>query len=215
MMELRYTLLSDGSSDRALIPILNWLLQTHLNNWAIQSQWADLRRLDRSLRNTFEKRIKLSMELYPCKLLFIHRDAEREPYETRVSEIRKAVTQVASIVSVPTICVVPVHMTEAWLLFDSIALRKAASNPNGRITLQLPDIRRLEHEPDPKNVLYGLLRQASGLPSGRLRRFSVSDRTHRVAELIGDFSSLRVLPAFIALESEIETVIEKQGWKTS
>jgi hypothetical protein len=215
MMELRYTLLSDGSLDKALIPILNWLLQTHLNNWAIQSQWADLRRLDRSLRNTFEKRIKLSMELYPCKLLFIHRDAERELYETRVSEIRRAVTQVASVVSVPTVCVVPVRMTEAWLLFDPIALRKAASNLNGRITLQLPDIRRLEHEPDPKNVLYDLLRQASGLPPGRLRRFSPSECTHRVADLIDDFSPLRVLPAFTALESEIETVIEKQGWKTS
>jgi hypothetical protein len=213
MMEIRYTLLSDGSSDKALIPILNWLIKKHLNNCAIESQWADLRPFDKSLRNTFEKRIKLSLELYPCEILFIHRDAERDPRQTRANEICAAVAQGASFISVPTVCVVPVRMTEAWLLFDIIALRKAASNPNGKTPLNLPDIRKLEHEPDPKNVLYELLRQASGLSSRRLRRFSESDCTHRVSELIDDFSPLRSLAAFAALESELQDIIEKQGWK--
>lgn len=212
-MELRYTLLSDGSSDRALIPVLNWLLQTHLSQCAIQPQWADLRRLDRSLRDTFEKRIKLSIELYPCELLFIHRDAERDSHETRISEIRTAVARVIHFIPAPTVCVVPVRMTEAWLLFDMVALRKAASNPNSRIPLQSPDIRRLEHEPDPKNILYELLRQASGLSPRRLRKFSAGDYTHRVSELINDFSPLRILPAFAALESAIIDVISQQGWQ--
>jgi hypothetical protein len=170
MNELRYTLLSDGSSDRALIPILNWLLQTHINNCAFQPQWADLRRLDKSLRNSFEKRIELSLQLYPCDLLFIHRDAEKEPHKTRVDEICTAVTQIDIAITVPPIvCVVPVRMTEAWLLFDISSLRKAASNPNGSIELQLPDIRKLENEPDPKQILYTILRQASELSPRRLR----------------------------------------------
>ncbi len=212
MMELRYTLLSDGSSDKALIPILDWLLKTHLNNLAIQSQWADLRRFDKSLRDTFEKRIELSLELYPCELLFIHRDAERDSHEVRVNEICTALTQVAYFGSVPTVCVVPVRMTEAWLLFDTSALRKTASNPNGSIALQLPDIRKLEHEPDPKRVLHEILRQASDLSPRRLKRFSANNGTHRVSELINDFSPLRILPAFVALESELEDVIKKQRW---
>ncbi len=29
-------------------------------------------------------RIIASLEIYPCNLLFIHRDAEREPYEKRI-----------------------------------------------------------------------------------------------------------------------------------
>jgi hypothetical protein len=212
MMELRYTLLSDGSSDRALIPILNWLLQVHLNDCAIQPQWADLRRLDKSLRNTFEKRIRLSFDLYPCDLLFIHRDAEREPHEARINEILATVSQVATLISIPTVCVVPVRMTEAWLLFDIAALRKAAANPNGKNPLPLPDIKRLEHEPDPKNVLHATLRQASGLSNRRLKQFSASDCTHRVAELINDFSPLCILPAFVALESELAHVLAKQVW---
>jgi hypothetical protein len=213
MMEIRYTLLSDGSSDRALIPILNWLLYTHLNDCAIQSQWADLRRLNKSLQNTFEKRIKLCLELYPCELLFIHRDAEREPHEIRVNQILKAIRQVGDSIAIPTVCVVPVRMTEAWLLFDNVALRKAASNPNGKVPLQLPDLKRLEHEPDPKNVLHTLLRQASGLSPRRLRSFSASDCTHRVSELINDFSPLRALPAFTALEAELQDVVDRQGWQ--
>jgi len=214
MMELRYTLLSDGSSDRVLIPVLNWLLHTHLRDCAIQSEWADLRCFDRSLTNTLEKRIKLSIELYPCELLFIHRDSERDSHMIRVNEIRTTVNQIESFVSVPTVCVVPVRMTEAWLLFDIVALRQAASNPNGSTLLQLPELRRLEHQPDPKNVLRDLLRQASGLSLRRLKGFPMSDRTHRVAELINDFSPLRILPAFAALESELKDAIEKQGWKS-
>jgi hypothetical protein len=205
------TLLSDGSSDRALIPILNWLLQANLNDCAIQSQWADLRLCNKALRNTFEDRVKLCLDLYPCELLFIHRDAEKEAHEIRVSEIRATITQLSSI-SIPTVCVVPVRMTEAWLLFDILALRKAASNPNGKVALQLPNIKSLENELDPKNVLHQILRQASGLSSRRLRKFSADDCTHRVSELINDFSPLRVLPAFVALETELKNVIKNQGW---
>lgn len=215
MIELRYTLLSDGSSDRALLPILNWLLQTHLVNCAIQPQWADLRRLDRSLRNTFEDRIALSLALYPCELLFIHRDAEKEQREVRIDEILRALEKTGNPDSIPVVSVVPVRMTEAWLLFDIIALRKAAANPNGKTPLQLPELKKLEDEPDPKKVLYNLLRQASGLSSRRLKKFSASDCTHRVAELIDDFSPLRALPAFKVLESEIANIIKVQGWQNT
>ena len=78
--------------------------------------------------------------------------------------------------------------------------------------MQLPDIRRLEHESDPKEVLHRLLRQASGLSLRRLKKFSASDCTHRVSDLIDDFSPLRILPSFAALESELKDIIEESGW---
>lgn len=212
MIELRSTLLCDGSSDRALIPILNWLLRIHLTDCAIQWRWADLRRIDKLQRNTFDQRIKLSLDLYPCDLLFIHRDAEKEPHERRIEEIRTALQCISPYPTIPVICVVPVRMTEAWLLFDMMALRKAASNPNGKTVLQLPDLRKLENEPDPKEVLYELLRQASDLSSRRLKKFSPSERIHRVSELIDDFSPLRALSAFQVLEFELQSVLQAQGW---
>lgn len=56
-------------------------------------------------------------------------------------------------------------------------------------------------------------RQASELSSRRLRSFSASDCTHRVAELINDFSPLRALPAFAALETELKEVIAGESWE--
>jgi Domain of unknown function (DUF4276) len=212
MEELRYTLLADGSSDQALLPILTWLLKFHLPDCAIQQQWADLQRLPKALKDTFPKRIEQSLDLYPCELLVVHRDAEKEPHQKRVAEIHNAIGGVNQSFLAPFICVIPVRMTEVWLLFDEVAIRKAASNPSGRKSLQFPDIKRLEDEPDPKELLYKLLREASDLSQRRLKQFSASSRVYRVAELIDDFSPLRVLSAFKALEGEIKQVIQGQNW---
>lgn len=212
MTELTYTLLADGSSDRALVPVLTWLLQTHLSDYAIQPQWADLRRLDKPLRDTFQKRIQQSIKLYPCDLLFIHRDAEKEDYKTRFNQIQEAVEQARNIVTMPVVCVIPVQMTEAWLLCDITAIRRAASNPKGKIALQLPDVRRIEDNPDPKMLLYSLLRQAADLNQRRMQKFYPSDCVQIVADRIRDFSPLRSLTAFQALETALLAVIESQGW---
>jgi len=211
MRELCYTLLSDGSSDKALLFLLTWLLQKNHVECAIQPQWADLRRLPK-YPQTFPERIKKTLELAPCNLLFVHRDAEKESRQKRVAEIRQAIEEAGESVAVPAVCVVPVHMTEAWLLFDEAALRRAADNPRGRQPLQLPPITKLEELPDPKNILYELLREASDLGSHRRKKFRVEERVHRVAELIDDFSPLRALPAFQALEAELKQVIQTHGW---
>ena len=90
MRELRYTLVSDGSSDRALLPILSWLLIEHRVLCPIQAEWADLGRL-RNPPKTLASRIEWSLDLYPCDMLFVHRDAEiraeRRSYQQRKAEI--------------------------------------------------------------------------------------------------------------------------------
>ena len=213
MKELRYTLLSDGSSDKALLPLLSWLLKVHLVDYAIQPQWANLRGLPKLPKKlSFTDRIKLSVDLYPCELLFVHRDAEKEPRQKRVEEIRQAKEEAGESVRVPAICVVPVRMTEAWLLFDEVALRRAAANPRRRQPLQLPDLTKLEDEPDPKRLLYNLLLEASGLGSHRRKKVRVEELVHRVAEFIDDFASLRTMSAFKALEDELKQLIQEQGW---
>lgn len=210
MISLRFTLVSDGASDRALLPVLSWLLRQH-TRCGLQPQWADLRILRKPPRN-LEERIKTALELYPCDLLFVHRDAERESYETRVAEIRRYLQ--GDLSKLPAVCVVPVRMQETWLLFDEAALRLAADNPRGTMPLSMPPLERLEEVPDPKNVLYELLSRACGLRPGRLRRFQPSIRIHRLAELIEDFSPLRRLPAFQALETDIATLVATLGWST-
>lgn len=208
MKELRYTLLSDGSSDRALMPILTWLLREHSPHLPIQAQWADLGRLPKPPKNLAEK-IDRSLDLYPCDLLFIHRDAEGESYESRVAEINAALCQVTSPLQASPICVIPIRMIEAWLLIDEQAIRKAAGNPNSKKRLDMPNADRLEDLPDPKEKLYDLFRLASELHGRRLKKFQIRDRVHRLADLIEDFSPLRQLSAFGKLESKLEEVVQR------
>ncbi|HUT94205.1 MAG TPA: hypothetical protein VMY37_32390 [Thermoguttaceae bacterium] len=111
----------------------------------------------------------------------------------------------------PAVPVVPVRMTEAWLLFDEKAIRRAAGNPNGTDPLQVP-VRQAEDIPDPKAVLHEALRTASGLSGRRRQKFNVRDAVHRVGEYIDDFSPLRRLSAFQRLEEDLATVLREADW---
>lgn len=213
MTEIKYTLLSDGSSDRRLIPILTWLLREHCPGKAVQPEWADFSRLYCKPTTLPEKIIK-SMDLYPCDILFIHRDAESIPFSERIAEIRAAVHEAAQALSeLPVICVVPVRMQEAWILFSESAIRRAASNPRGRVPLSLPDLRSIESLPDAKAVLMSLLLAASGLSGRKLKRLKsdIHRKAHLVAEYIDDFTPLRALPAFSALERELAAFVAERN----
>ncbi|MCJ7687521.1 MAG: DUF4276 family protein [Desulfobacteraceae bacterium] len=167
MDEIRYTLISDGSSDRALLPILTWILREKGDIRRVQPEWADLRRLPQPPQ-TLRERILSAIDLFPCDLLFIHRDAEREDPESRYREIRNALQEATKLgFQAPAVCVVPVRMTEAWLLFDEPAIRFAAGNPNGKNPLDMPDLSIIEQVSDPKDVLFEILREASGLRGRR------------------------------------------------
>lgn len=168
---------------------------------------ADLSRLPRPAR-TLAERVKLAVALYPFDVLFVHRDAEREPHAMRVEEIRAALGEI----TLPAVCVVPVRMQEAWLLFDERAIRRAAGNPGGHTPLSLPRIRDLERLPDPKAELHRRLKEASGLAGRRLKAFLPHRATYLVGQYIDDFSPLRGLAAFKALEAEIAAVVAAHGW---
>jgi hypothetical protein len=211
--ELQCTLLSDGSADRALIPILRWLLHEHLPGCAVQAHWADLRRVPK-LPKTLHERIQVSVKLYPCDLIFVHRDAEGMSLIERKGEIDDAVRRAYETVAIPpAIAVVPVRMTESWLLTDGCAIKAAAGNPNGSIELDLPRLGDVESIPNPKNLLYHLILQATEKGTRRRRHFDVRSAVHRIPQCMESFSTLRVLSAFVALENQVEEVIGEQRWR--
>ena len=210
MRELRYTLLTDGSSDTALLPILSWTLKRHLD-CPVQETWADLRYLPQPPKK-LPDRIQTSLDLYPCDLLFIHRDAERESLQKRIDEIHQGLEEAGQWKVTPAVCVIPIRMTEAWLLIDERAVRRAAGNPNGREALDLPSVEALEHVSDPKSVLYDCLKEASGLSGSRRKRFRITESAQRISEFIEDFTPLRSLSAFVYLENSIERIVSEQGW---
>ncbi len=204
MSSLRFTLLSEGASDRALIPMLVWALRQHSSR-AFQPQWADLRRLPRPPSRKVADRIPVALELYPCDLLFVHRDGDNDGREKRVAEITGALSEKAK--DQPAVCVVPVRTLEAWLLFDEDAIRTAAGNPNGSIQLDIPRWAEIERLRKPKGRLRELLKQAAELGARRRRGIRWGQAVHRMAELISDFSPLRKLPAFEAFEADLRQVL--------
>lgn len=210
MRELRYTLLTDGSSDTALLPILSWALKRHVR-CPVQGTWADLRYLSQPPKR-LPDRIQISLDLYPCDLLFIHRDAEKESLQKRIDEIHRSLEEAGQWQVTPAVCVIPVRMTEAWLLIDERAVRRAAGNPHGREALALPTVGKLEQVPDPKSVLYGCLKEASGLSGSRLKHFRVTESAQRVSSFIEDYTPLRSLSAFVCLENSIERIVSERAW---
>ena len=198
---LRSTLIAEGTADRALLPILRWLLVTH---WA--EAFADPQFFGTSAIS-LARRVSLAVRDYPCELLLVHRDADRATYQQRVDEIREAITA-SGISPIPLVCVVPVRATEAWLLLDERAIRRAAGHPNGRMGLSLPRPDEIEVVSAPKERLHDALRQAAELTGRRLKKFHVVTAVSRVAESMEDFANLRRLSAFRAFEGELCKVLD-------
>jgi hypothetical protein len=200
---LTYTLITDGSSDRVLKFPLEWLLREQHGLVPI-GNYASRRRRCRSLRD----RVRIALREYPCDLLVIHRDAETVERQRRVQEIRGALQEHYA---QPAVCLVPVRMTEAWLIINEQLLREAAGNPSGAVPLELPRLHEIESIPDPKTKLHELLRLASGLRGRRLKKFQPDQAVHRLGELISDYSALRELPAFNAFMNELSSVLRRNN----
>ena len=198
------TLVTDGSSDVVIVPILRWLL-AQLTEAEFEIRWADLRTL-REPPSMLADRLRIATQLHPCNILFVHRDAEGQEARVRFQEI-----EAANDTGVAHVCVVPVRMQEAWLLHDEAALREAADRPSGTNALGLPGATRWERLPNPKAVLHDALRAASGAKGRRAKRFRPERAAWRLAELITDWTPLRQLQAFSQLHEDTRTALLSLG----
>lgn len=201
-MEVRYTLVGDGPFDCALMPVIRWALLQHAQVTSIAGEFAEPHRLPKQA-NGLAPRVMAAIGLYPCNLLFVHRDTEGQGRQQRLTEIHSALNGNR----IPYVPVIPIRMTEAWLLIAEDAIRSASGNPNGQIPLNLPSIVRLEARPDPKRDLHQALRTASMLTGRQLKRFDERTSARRVAELITDYSPLRALSAFRNFEADLTTIL--------
>ena len=77
--------------------------------------------------------------------------------------------------------------------------------------MNLPDLFTIEQNPDPKNILFEVLREASGLTGRRLKKFNVSESRIRIAELVSDYTPLHKLSAFQRLEKDIAN-LNRNDW---
>jgi hypothetical protein len=177
----------DGKFDQCLEPIIE--LTARANQIALQIEM---------IQDISEHKWSKATALAP-DLLLVHRDAEAQDPALRRREIGNKVQT-----GTPWVPIVPVRMTEAWLLVQESAIRQASGNRNGP-GIEMPAFKQIERIADPKERLKKLLEQASGLKGRRLERLKreFGDNQRRVAALITDLAALRRLPSFEQFEGDL------------
>lgn len=196
--------LGEGSSDRPLGGVVAELFSHH--GVEIDVTAPDFERLPRVTTVADKVKATLSLTTEPPDLLIIHRDADSAGSSARREEIELAVTELNT--NCDWLPVIPVRMTEAWLLLDEEAIRRTAGNPRGTMSLSLPAAHEVERRADPKAILREALVTASG-STGR-RRSSVARRfnDHRrsLLERLDLTGPVKNLSGFEALVGEVNAV---------
>jgi hypothetical protein len=208
MRWLGTALYAEGRTDaRFLQPLLQrtcaQLCLTHCDQPVEVSDVIDLQDLPRTRGQPREQRIAAAARQAreAWSVLFIHADAdtdEQRAYEERVQPARALLA--AEWGAPQSVAVVPVRMTEAWVLADVPAVRAAFGTTRSEQTLGLAEAgaHGADRLADPKATLAAAF-QAS---RGRRKAGSVSP----YLGLIGETSSLdrlRSLAAFRRMESEL------------
>ncbi|WP_017624917.1 DUF4276 family protein, partial [Nocardiopsis chromatogenes] len=143
------------------------------------------------------------------EVIAVHRDADQMGREARLEEIRSAVQKhMPECVHVP---VIPVRMTEAWLLVDESAIRRVATNPNGTRRLELPPLRRVEALSDPKAKLKQVLADASELSGRRLQQFNrrFSENRRQLLQRLDPEGPVSRLPSWQSFVHDLKDALDR------
>lgn len=162
---VRFLLVCEGSSDGALVHHIRALLIKHGATEADGSPYHS--------GTPLSEKVKQGLELSGSPdLLFIHRDAD-DHRNTATAGPKKRYEEIVDAVQSTShsdryVRIVPVRMTEAWLLVNASEIRRVAGKPDSRCDLHLPAVQNIEKIPDPKKLLKEVLFRA-GSPKGKRR----------------------------------------------
>jgi hypothetical protein len=168
---------AEGSSDAPLADIVETLfLERGYRLRLTRPDFALLPKVAKDLTSRLEACVRMLGET--VDVVVVHRDADGAGPDARRQEIDSAARLCrAGRLLVP---VIPVRMTEAWLLLDESSIRVVAGNPTGRVGLSLPKTHQAERIADPKAALRRALIEAASVTGRRRdrldRRFSENRR---------------------------------------
>ncbi|GAA0360435.1 DUF4276 family protein [Actinoallomurus spadix] len=206
-MTLRVLFLGEGTSDSGITVHVQRIATESGVDVVITDPLID--RLGRPPNKTVAGKLQAIKDIGGVyDLVVIHRDGDRDGREARVAEIERAVADVMpEAVHAP---VIPIRMTEAWLLLDEREIRQVAGNPNGKAALGLPAVRKVETVPDPKATLKEVLCRASDLNGRRLDKFKQRFPHHRrqLLERIDPNGSIALVPSWCDFVADLTKGLE-------
>jgi len=207
-MEIRFLLIGEGSSDTALkFPLEDLCLRCGADE--ASGVAPDLRRYETSSLEV-EDKIRSALQLEPeVDVIFVHRDADDEDPRPRLKEVKEAFRSLEP--DTPWVPVIPVQSTEAWALVDEGAIRRAAENPNGTVSLEIPSPQEAESITDPKSRLFELLVTASEYSGRHLKKFKsrLHKRRYLLLERLDVRGPLSDIPAWTDLSTRLTDVIRE------
>ena len=202
-------MLTDGSSDKTLLNIIQWSLDDIYPQLPCIGKFADLRFLKNPpSAGDVIRRVKLAENLHPFDILFYHRDAEYSDKDIIQKRKNEILGKVEEQLALKIVCVVPITMMETWLLIDRDAIKKASGNRNYTNSIDLPVLSKLESIKDTKAILHQTLLKTSGLKGRREKMFNVHQAVHLVAENIKNYRPLRALSAFREFENDLRIAVD-------
>ncbi|WP_432954880.1 hypothetical protein [Micromonospora haikouensis] len=155
-------------------------------------------------------RVQAGLDLMhdPVDLLVVHRDADNAGHTARLNEIRGAVVELSG--GAALVPIIPVRMTEAWLLLDEAAIRKVAENPTGRARLGLPKIHEVESVADPKALLRDCILAAAEVTGRRRDRVRARFNEHRrqLLWMLDPTGPIRRLSSWQRLVNDVDLAVK-------
>jgi hypothetical protein len=111
----------------------------------------------------------------------------------------------------PVVAIVPIRMTEAWLLLDEAEIRRVAGRPNGREALGLPTHVEAERMANPKQRLLDVLIAASETSGRRRDQFKRDFDRHRslLLERLDIDGAVTKLQAWQRMRTDIAAALER------
>jgi hypothetical protein len=207
---LRILFIGEGSSDSGISHHIRRVVTEQGHTALITDPLIE--RLPPPPRKTVSAKLQVVKDLGGAyDLIVLHRDADREGRLPRLAEIDEAVRKVMP--DVPHVPVIPIRMTEAWLLLEEREIREVAGSPNGKVPLNLPKPKQVESIADPKSLLRATPALASGLSGRRLQQFNDRFSRHRaqLLERINPDGPIREVPSWCDFNADLATGLEAVG----
>lgn len=205
--------MAEGSSDMPLADVVESLFLDR--GVPLVLARPDFAMLPVKINKDVGSRLKAGRDLVRehLDLVVVHRDADNAGADARLAEIRRAVTETAACPHV--VPIVPIRMTEAWLLLDQDAIRTVAGNPRGTSPLALPQRHEVERIADPKVTLRAALSTAANVTGRRRERLErrFPENRRQLLERLDTHGPVTHLAAWRTLVAAIDDVI--RSWTDS
>ncbi len=205
---MRYILWSEGTGDDGLIQVIDWLLrQNYVSDPAGE------------LRTQQNYKLADVVKEENWHLLFLHRDADSDREisgkgpDTRRKQMDDLILKTKKDMGEglpPTVIIVPVQMTEAWLMVCAVSLRTWAGSRGERATLTLPPKVEQQNQAKEhlKQIMEGLLGEALNWGTFSVEKRRLWREIHRTHQ---GFSVLDSIPSYRRLRDDVAQVVKQNG----